>query len=96
MILQQALLVMAVLSASYNTHTKIAIKNEFPEDAATITLTHHYSGDEIFTQTWKDVAAGRSHTWVGGGVQYRVRSHRQGLLERHRADGRRRLPKRHA
>jgi len=57
MILQPAVLVIAVLAASYNTHTKIAIKNEFPV-AATITLTHHYSDDQVFTETWRDVAPG--------------------------------------
>lgn len=57
MIFQHTLLLLAVLTANYNTHTKIAVKNEFPV-SATITLTHHYSDDEVFTQTWKDVAPG--------------------------------------
>ncbi len=57
MILQPAVLLLASFAADYNTHTKVAIKNEFPA-AATITLTHHYSDDHVFTETWKDIAPG--------------------------------------
>ncbi len=57
MFVQPCILLLASLGAGYNTHTGIAVKNEFP-GAATITLTHRYSDDQIFTHTWNNVSPG--------------------------------------
>src|SRR5689334_19501651 len=41
----------------YNTNTRVAVKNTFHKPV-TITLTHQYSDDRVFSQTWRNVAPG--------------------------------------
>jgi Up-Regulated in long-lived daf-2 len=43
--------------SDYNTSTQISVRNNFSETVS-ITLTHQYSDDAVYTQTWNDVAPG--------------------------------------
>lgn len=43
--------------SDYNTSTQISVRNNFSETVS-ITLTHQYSDDEVYTQTWNGVAPG--------------------------------------
>lgn len=44
---------------SYNTHTKVLVQNNFSA-SATIMLTHEYSVDGMYSNTWKAVPSGQS------------------------------------
>ncbi|MDB4951368.1 MAG: phospholipase LlSicTox-alphaIII2-like [Gemmatimonadetes bacterium] len=51
---------------SYNTHTQIAVRNDFPQ-AVDITLTHQYSDDPADSKTWSNVQPGAvTSPWTVG------------------------------
>ena len=41
----------------YNTNTQIAVRNQFHKPLS-ITLTHRYSDDKVYSHTWHHVASG--------------------------------------